>query len=64
MYETLGQRNKKNYHRLMPDLIHASSEMDDTSPKNINNLIQDGLKFINENQEELNLIVNKLISNK
>ena len=64
MYETLGNRNSQNYHRLMPNLINASPEMDDTSAKNIKNLIQDGLTFINQNQNELDLIVKKIIQNK
>jgi hypothetical protein len=38
--------------------------MDDTSAKNIKDLIQDGLLFINENQKELDVIVKKIIRNK
>ena len=64
MYETLGNRNSQNYHRLMPDLKKASPEMDDTSKENVFNLIQAGLSFINQNQEQLNQIVKKLIKNK
>ncbi|MDR6968490.1 hypothetical protein J2X31_002513 [Flavobacterium arsenatis] len=64
MYETLGPRNKQNYHRLSPNLVHASTEMDDTSPRNIKNLIQDGLKYVSENKKELDLIVKKIIKNK
>jgi patatin-like phospholipase/acyl hydrolase len=64
MYETLGKRNAQNYHRIMPDLKKASPEMDDTSKKNIANLIQAGLVYINENQEQLNQILKKLIDNK
>lgn len=64
MYETLGQRNAKNYHRLMPGLKNASPELDDTSKNNIFNLIQAGLDFVNENREELNNIAKKIIKNK
>jgi len=64
MFETLGERNQKNYHRLMPELINASPEMDDTTAKNIKNLIQDGLNFINNNQLELDSIVKKIINHK
>jgi patatin-like phospholipase/acyl hydrolase len=64
MFETLGNRNRENYHRLMPTLFHSSTEMDETSPENIQNLIQDGLTFINKNQEELDKIVKKIIRNK
>ena len=64
MYETLGKRNTQNYHRLMPELNNASPEMDDTSKENIFNLIQAGLKYINQNKVELDQIVKKLIKNK
>lgn len=64
MYETLGNRNSQNYHRIMPDLQKASPEMDDTSKENISNLIQAGLAYINQNQEQLDRIVKKLIKNK
>jgi uncharacterized protein len=64
MYETLGKINTKNYHRLMPSLGKASSEMDETSKKNIFALIQAGIFYIGENQTELKLIAEKLIKNK
>ncbi len=63
MYETLGPRNQKNYYRLMPDLKNASPEMDDTSKKNIYELIQAGLFFVDQNREMLNEIAKKLIKN-
>lgn len=63
MYETLGARNEKNYHRLMPHLKNASPEMDDVSDKNIFELIQAGLAYIDQNREELNEIAKKLIKN-
>lgn len=64
MYETLGQRNHKNYHRLMPSLQNASPEMDDTSKENIFELLQAGFSFVNKNQSELIDIAKKLIRNK
>jgi uncharacterized protein len=64
MFETLGPRNEKNYHRLMPDLKNASPEMDDTRKNNIFELIQAGLVFVDENQEQLNAIAKKLVKNK
>jgi len=64
MYETLGERNSKNYHRLMPSLKNASPEMDDTSKENIYELIQAGLFFVEQNQNELVNIAKKLIKNK
>lgn len=63
MYETLGSRNAKNYHRLMPSLKNASSEMDDVSAKNIYELIQAGLAYVDQNRKELNEIAKKLIKN-
>jgi len=63
MYETLGARNAKNYFRLMPSLKNASSEMDDVSEKNIYELIQAGLAYIDQNRKELNEIAKKLIKN-
>lgn len=63
MYETLGLRNQKNYYRLMPQLKNDSSEMDDTSQKNIFELIQAGLYFVDQNREMLNVIAKKLVKN-
>lgn len=64
MYETLGPRHTLNYHRLMPDLKNASPEMDKTTKKNIKELIQAGLFFVEQNQAELTTIAKKLIKNK
>lgn len=64
MFETLGPRNRQNYHRLMPSLRNASSDMDNTSQKNIYELIQTGLFFVEQNREELNNIARKLIKNR
>lgn len=64
MFEALGPRNRKNYYRLMPDLKNASPEMDDTSNKNITELIQAGLYYVDQNRELLNNIAKKLVKNK
>ncbi|POS02950.1 patatin-like phospholipase/acyl hydrolase [Flavobacterium croceum DSM 17960] len=64
MYETLGARNSKNYYRLMPSLYNASADMDNTSAKNIYNLIQAGFQYIEKNQNMLTTIAKKLIANK
>lgn len=64
MFETLGARNRQNYHRLMPALRNASPEMDNTTAKNIHELIQTGLFFVEQNRDELNKIAKKLIKNK
>lgn len=64
MYETLGPRNQRNYYRLMPQLRNASPEMDDTSKKNIYELIQAGMYYVDANRETLIEIAKKLIKNK
>jgi uncharacterized protein len=64
MYETLGPTNYQNYHRLMPALKNASPEMDDTTKKNIQDLIQAGLTYVEDNREQLVIIAKKLIKNK
>jgi uncharacterized protein len=64
MYETLGPTNYQNYHRLMPALKNASPEMDDTTKKNIQDLIQAGLTYVEDNREQLVTIAKKLIKNK
>jgi uncharacterized protein len=64
MFETLGMRNRQNYHRLMPSLKNASPEMDDTSKNNIYELIQAGLSFVEHNRDELNSIAKKLVKYK
>ena len=64
MFQTLGLRNQKNYYRLNPSLKNASPAMDNVKRSNIENLIQAGLCYIDENREILNQIVQKLIKNK
>jgi patatin-like phospholipase/acyl hydrolase len=64
MFDTLGQRNQKNYYRLNPSLKNASPAMDNVRRSNIENLIQAGLCYIDDNRNILNEIVQKLIKNK
>ena len=64
MFQTLGQRNQKNYYRLNPSLKNAAPAMDNVKGSNIENLIQAGLSYIDDNRETLNQIVQKLIRNK
>ncbi|XJR84843.1 patatin-like phospholipase family protein [Elizabethkingia anophelis] len=64
MFQTLGSRNQKNYYRINPSLKNASPSMDNVREENIENLIQAGLAYIDENKEMLNQIVQKLIRNK
>lgn len=64
MFESLGPRNRKNYYRLMPQLHNSSPEMDDTSKKNIFELIQAGLYFVDQNRKTLNEVAKKLVKYK
>lgn len=64
IFQTLGRRNQKNYYRLNPSLKNASPAMDNVRRCNIENLIQAGLSYIEDNKENLNQIVQKLIKNK
>lgn len=64
MYDTLGERNQKNYYRINPSLKNASPAMDNVKKENIEALIQAGLIYIDENRDLLNQIVQKLIKNK
>ncbi len=64
MFMTLGKRNRQNYYRINPSLKTASPEMDNVKKKNIEALIQAGLCYVEENQELLNQIAEKLIKNK
>ena len=64
MFMTLGKRNQQNYYRINPSLKKASPEMDNVKKKNIEALIQSGLCYVEENQELLNQIADKLIKNK
>ncbi|KQR95081.1 patatin [Chryseobacterium sp. Leaf180] len=64
MYDTVCEKNQKNYYRLNPSLKNAAPAMDNVSAANINNLIQAGLSYIDDHKESLNEIVQKLIQNK
>lgn len=61
LFEAIGCRS--SYIRIEPDLYMASSEMDDVSDKNIINLENAGLNYINNNEEFLQSIVDELIKN-
>ena len=52
-----------SYVRLEPDLCMANTEMDDASDKNIKNLENAGLIFVDKNEDLLNEIVDELIRN-
>jgi uncharacterized protein len=64
IFNSLGQRNRKNYYRLTPQLKEASADMDNATQPNIEALIQAGYAYIDANRKTLNDIVKKLIRNK
>lgn len=55
--------NAKNFIRLEPFLVNASAAMDDASSKNLAALHADARKFIRENHQLLDEIVDKLVQN-
>jgi uncharacterized protein len=63
MYQELDGENQSNYYRLEPGLLEACSEMDDTTPDNIQNLRQAGLAFAANNNDLLHEIAGKIIDN-
>lgn len=52
------------YHRIQPDLTGESQEMDDASPENIQRLMDTAAITIEKYKDELEIIVNRLITNK
>jgi patatin-like phospholipase/acyl hydrolase len=54
----------KQYHRIQPQMIEASQEMDEVSIENIEALIRDAETYIRQNQLSLDHIVDHLIQNK
>ncbi len=56
--------NRGNFIRVEPELHDASPDMDDASPKNLMALQHAAVKFVKDNPEKINDIVNKLINNK
>lgn len=58
LQETL--RNKKlNYFRFQPDILTANPQMDAAEPKNILALIEDGRKYIEDNDSLFELLIQK-----
>jgi patatin-like phospholipase/acyl hydrolase len=49
------------YHRIQPELLEASQEMDDASPENINRLMQAAAACIEKHKDELEVIIHRLI---
>ena len=62
--EILFQNQKPWIATLMPQLRNASPNMDDTSKKNIYELIQAGLYFVDQNRKTLNEVAKKLVKYK
>jgi patatin-like phospholipase/acyl hydrolase len=49
------------YHRIQPGLQDAKSAMDDVSPENLIALKEAGLKYISDNQKELDSIIKQIL---
>ncbi len=64
IYDTLSDSNKNDYHRLDPGIGLASPDMDNAKPENMEALRQAGKAFVAANQEEIDLIISKLIAHK
>lgn len=55
--------SSSNYYRLEPSRYHASADMDDASRKNLLALEEAGRKYIEDNIDYLDEIIDKLIAN-
>lgn len=63
IYKTLSGEDQNDYYRLQPELIRASSAIDDARPANLRALYLDGVEAVQNNKKKLDEIVNKLIAN-
>ena len=63
IFDTLGEKEKKYYYRLEPQLREASEEMDNTSNDNLENLKQAGLWFVGKHKGKMTEIANELVAN-
>ncbi|MFT5054179.1 MAG: patatin-like phospholipase/acyl hydrolase [Oceanospirillaceae bacterium] len=65
MFDTVVKKGdtNKDYIRIDPDLLSASSEMDDASEENMNHLREAGLDYVASNKNQIDAIVKKLIDN-
>jgi uncharacterized protein len=61
IWDTLEDKDKKDYYRLEPDLKEASPDMDNVKKKNLKLLHDAGQSFVYENVDTLNEIAGKLI---
>lgn len=63
MYSTLEAKDEADYYRIQPQLYTADDAMDNADSKNLEALRQDGLANVENYQNTLNEIVDKLIEN-
>jgi patatin-like phospholipase/acyl hydrolase len=63
IFNTLSGTNKADYHRIEPEIITASSQMDEADVKNLKALHADGISCVEKCKKELDEIVDKLIAN-
>jgi uncharacterized protein len=56
--------NNEGFIRIEPELHLASSNMDDATENNLKALKEAAIKFVQDNPEKINILVDKLISNK
>lgn len=63
VHDRLQLRAKRNhdfiYYRLQPSLVKGNHAMDDSSPENIENLIEDGKAYVEQNEELLKEIAKR-----
>jgi hypothetical protein len=63
MFSTLDPKDEADYYRIQPKIYTADTALDNADPKNLEALRQDGLANVEQFQEMLNGIVDKLILN-
>ena len=63
LYSSLDYIDQSDYFRLEPALREASPDMDSASPRNLENLKQAGLWYIDENKNMLDVMINKILEN-
>ena len=61
IWSTLDPEDQRDYYRLNPSLHNAKDEMDDASDRNVKDLHEAGLIFVERHQEELDEIIDRLI---
>ena len=64
LFNTVIPPNEPDYYRLEPKREPADSAMDNASAENMSALHEAGMRFVSDNQDKLDHIVNLLITNK